>query len=107
MYFSSQNTVFVLFFSDHNTTTSDMFAVLHVDTCGDIVEQVSDVTSSHVKLRQTTFSPRGVMMKLGFPVKVYCDVLIYKTKKEFLTLHVYLVPPDQYIQQVIVSFFSQ
>ncbi|XP_038586830.1 NACHT, LRR and PYD domains-containing protein 1 homolog [Micropterus salmoides] len=86
---------------DHDTTTSDMFAVLHMDTCGDIVEQVSDVTSSHVKLHQTTFSPRGVMMKLGFPVKVYCDVLIYKTKKEFLTLHVYLVPPDQYIQQKV------
>ncbi|XP_044038950.1 sterile alpha motif domain-containing protein 9-like isoform X2 [Siniperca chuatsi] len=88
---------------DHDSTMSDMFAVLHVDTCGDVVEQVSEVTSSHVKLHPTTFSPRGVMirMKLGFPVKVYCDVLIYKTKKEFLTLHVYLVPPDHNIKQEV------
>ncbi|KAG7239275.1 hypothetical protein INR49_029377, partial [Caranx melampygus] len=53
---------------DHNPKMTDAFAVLHVDTCGDFVEQATEVTSSHVKLFQPTFSPRGVMirMKLGF-----------------------------------------
>lgn len=88
---------------DLDSTVSDMFAVLHVDSCGDFVEQASEVTSSHIKLHQPTFSPRGAMirMKLGLPVKVYYDVLIYKTKKEFLTLHVYLLPPDRDIQQIV------
>ncbi len=44
-----------------------------------------------------------IKMKLRFSVKVYYDVLIYKTTKEFLTLHVYLVPPDRHIQQVYIS----
>lgn len=82
---------------------SDMFAVLHVDTCGDVVEQVSEVTSSHVKLLQPHFSPWGAMIrkKLGFTVKLFYDVLIYKTIKTALTLHVYLVPPDPALKQVI------
>ncbi|XP_023271150.1 sterile alpha motif domain-containing protein 9-like [Seriola lalandi dorsalis] len=88
---------------DHNSKISDMFAILHVDTCGDFVEQGSEVTSSHVKLFQPVFSPRGVMIrtKLGIPVKVFCDVLIYKTRMEFLTLHVYMVPPDRDVQQKV------
>ncbi|XP_071315161.1 protein NLRC3-like isoform X2 [Trachinotus anak] len=88
---------------DYTSKISEMFAVLHVDTCGDFVEQVSGVTSSHVKLLQPVFSPRGVMIrkKLGFPVKVFYDVLIYKTVKADLTLHVYLVPPDPVQQQAV------
>ncbi|KAI3375687.1 hypothetical protein L3Q82_003993 [Scortum barcoo] len=88
---------------DHNSTTPDMFAVLHVDSCGDFVEQVSEVTSSHVKLFQPVFSPRGTMIlkKLGFPVKVRYDVLIFKTIKTALTLHVYLVPRHPILQQAV------
>ncbi|XP_067436397.1 NLR family CARD domain-containing protein 3-like isoform X2 [Thunnus thynnus] len=89
--------------TDHNSTISNIFAVLHVDNCGDFVEKVSEVTSSHVKLLQPHFSPRGVMIrkKLGFPVKVFYDVLIYQTNKASLTLHVYLVPPDPVLQQAV------
>ncbi|XP_051276516.1 NACHT, LRR and PYD domains-containing protein 1b allele 5 isoform X2 [Dicentrarchus labrax] len=79
----------------------DKFAVLHIDAYGDVVEQVSEVTPSHVKLYQPVFSPRGVLMKAGFPVKINCKVLIYKTNKAFLTLHVYLIPCDPAIQQMI------
>ncbi|XP_018543895.1 sterile alpha motif domain-containing protein 9-like isoform X2 [Lates calcarifer] len=88
---------------DHSSKISDLFSILHVDTCGNFVEQVSEVTSSHIKLLQPTFSPRGVMIrkKLGISVKVFYDVLIYKTKKEFLTLHVYLVPPDRDVKQKV------
>ncbi|KAM8746495.1 NACHT, LRR and PYD domains-containing protein 1b allele 3-like [Acanthopagrus schlegelii] len=40
-------------------------------------------------------------MMLGFQVKVHYETLIYKTKKEFLTLHVYLVPPDPVVQEKV------
>ncbi|XP_074504542.1 uncharacterized protein LOC141775267 isoform X3 [Sebastes fasciatus] len=76
-------------------------AVLHIDTCGDVVEQVSEVTPSHVKLSQPIFSPRGVLMRAGFRVKINCKVLIYKTNEAFLTLHVYLIPRDPALQQTI------
>lgn len=102
--FSSLN----LYFAGKNSTMSDMFAVLHVDTCGDVVEQVSEVTSSHIKLLQPNFSPIGgiILMKLGFPVYYDYEVLIYKTKKEFLTLDIYVVPPDHALQQVSISFVT-
>nr|XP_020442495.1 NACHT, LRR and PYD domains-containing protein 1-like isoform X2 [Monopterus albus] len=89
---------------DQSSTISAMFAVLHVDTCGDCMEQVSEVTPSHVKLLQPTFSPIGVMIwkKLGFSVKADYDALIYKSsKKEFLTLDVYLLPPDPALKQEV------
>ncbi|KAI9526274.1 hypothetical protein NQZ68_041559 [Dissostichus eleginoides] len=52
------------------------FAVLHIDDCGDVVEKVSEVTSSHVKLSEPVFSPRTSMMKMGFPT-------MDKKKKDF------------------------
>ncbi|XP_041635726.1 NACHT, LRR and PYD domains-containing protein 1-like [Cheilinus undulatus] len=43
-----------------------------------------------------------IRKRLGLPVKVYYDTLIYRqTTKEFLTLHVYLVPPDHDVQQTV------
>ncbi|XP_029296782.1 NACHT, LRR and PYD domains-containing protein 1b allele 2-like [Cottoperca gobio] len=89
--------------TEENPTLLGRFAVLHIDTCGDIVEQVSEVTPSHVKLSQPIFSPRGVLMRAGFPVKIKCKVLIYETKKTFLTLHVYLIPRDPALLQIIKS----
>ncbi|KAI9526275.1 hypothetical protein NQZ68_041560 [Dissostichus eleginoides] len=70
------------------------FAVLHIDDCGDVVEKVSEVTSSHVKLSEPVFSPRAVLMKmvnLGIPPKIHCNVLIYsKAYASCTVLHVYL-----------------
>ncbi|XP_039475971.1 uncharacterized protein LOC116330579 isoform X3 [Oreochromis aureus] len=79
----------------------DKFAVLHIDDCGDVVEKVSEVTPTHVKLTEPIFSPRAVLMKLGVPVKIGCNVLIYQTNTAFLTLHVYLIPRDPGLQQVM------
>ncbi|XP_042368627.1 NACHT, LRR and PYD domains-containing protein 1 homolog [Plectropomus leopardus] len=81
---------------------SDMFAVLHIDTCGDFLE-VFEVTSSHVKLIQPVFSPRLVMIRkiLGLPVKVFYDVWIYMTIQSALTLHIYLVPPDKALKKEV------
>ncbi|MEQ2169204.1 hypothetical protein GOODEAATRI_022778 [Goodea atripinnis] len=78
----------------------DQFSVLHMDDCGDAVEDVSEVSSSHVKLTEPIFSPRAVLMRVGFPVKINCNMLIYRTNTAFLTLHVYLIPRDPALQQV-------
>ncbi|XP_067456887.1 uncharacterized protein [Thunnus thynnus] len=85
-----------------DSTILDKFAVLHIDACGDVVEDVSEVTSSHVKLSEPVFSPRAVLMKLGFPVKIKCNVLIYyKPNTTFLKLHVYLIPHDPALKQTV------
>ncbi|XP_067456892.1 uncharacterized protein [Thunnus thynnus] len=85
-----------------DSTILDKFAVLHIDACGDVVEDVSEVTSSHVKLSEPVFSPRAVLMKLGFPMKIKCNVLIYyKPNTTFLKLHVYLIPNDPALQQTV------
>lgn len=86
---------------DDNPEILKKFAVLHISDCGDVVEQVPEVTSSHVKLAEPVFSPRAVLMKAGFPVKVNCNVLIYKTNTAYLTLHVYLIPRDPGLQQAM------
>ncbi|TDH11486.1 hypothetical protein EPR50_G00060960 [Perca flavescens] len=85
---------------DDNPKILDKFAVLHIDDCGDVVEKVSEVTSSHVKLSEPVFSPRAVLMKMGLPVKIGCQVLIYYIPNtSFLRLHVYLIPHDHGLQQ--------
>ncbi|XP_068571553.1 NACHT, LRR and PYD domains-containing protein 1 homolog [Cebidichthys violaceus] len=84
-----------------NPAIVDKFAVLHITSRGDVVEHVSAVTPSHVTLFQPVFSPLGVLMRAGFPVNINCKVLIYKTNKAFLTLHVYLIPRDPALQQTI------
>lgn len=86
---------------DENAVLSDLFRVLHVDSCGDYLEQVSEVTSSHVKLKNLDFSTKGVtfLRKLGLSVKISADVLIYMRVRTGLTLHVYLVPRDRSLQQ--------
>ncbi|XP_076592873.1 NACHT, LRR and PYD domains-containing protein 1 homolog [Chaetodon auriga] len=80
---------------------SNRFAVLHIDDCGHVVEKVSEVTPSHVKLPEPVFSPRAVLMKAGAPVRWRCKVLIYKTDTAFLTLHVYLIPHDPALQEAM------
>lgn len=91
-----------VFCADDIPEISKKFAVLHIDDCGDVVEKVSEVTSSHVKLSEPVFSPRAVLMKVGIPVKINCHVLIYyKPNTPFLKLHVYLIPHDPKLQEVI------
>ena len=92
----------LVFCADDNPEIRHKFAVLHIDDCGDVVEKVAEVTSSHVKLSEPVFSPRAVLMKVGFPVKISCDVLIYyRPNTPFLKLHVYLIPHDPALKQVI------
>ncbi|XP_041841873.1 sterile alpha motif domain-containing protein 9-like [Melanotaenia boesemani] len=86
-----------------NIPPSNMFAVLHVSTCGNTVEQVSEVSSSHVTLLQPDFSPIGTILKmLGVYTTAFYDILIYKKYdpiRATLKLHVYMVPPDPIIKQ--------
>nr|XP_023008948.2 sterile alpha motif domain-containing protein 9-like isoform X2 [Maylandia zebra] len=86
-----------------NAAMSDIFRVLHVDSSGGYLEQVSEMTSSHVKLNKPEFSLRGAMIlkKLGLYLKVFADVLIYMQITSGLTLHVYLVPHDPLLQQEV------
>ncbi|XP_034001717.1 NACHT, LRR and PYD domains-containing protein 1b allele 2-like [Trematomus bernacchii] len=78
------------------------FAVLHIDDCGDVVEKVSEVTSSHVKLCEPVFSQRAVLIKNGIPVKIQCNVLIYsKAYASCTVLHVYLTPLDPALKETI------
>ncbi|XP_031698457.1 NACHT, LRR and PYD domains-containing protein 1b allele 2-like [Anarrhichthys ocellatus] len=92
---------------DDNPTILDKFAVLHIDDCGDNVEKVSEVTSSHVKLCEPVFSLKMILVRVGLSVEIYCNVLIYKTNKTFLTLHAYLIPRDPGLEQVIfISYFQ-
>ncbi|XP_077387349.1 uncharacterized protein LOC144025344 [Festucalex cinctus] len=86
-----------------NPTILENFAVLHSDTDGVTVEKVSEVTPTHVKLPDPVFSARGVLLWLlhwvGFPVSLKCKVLIFRTTKTFLTLHVYLIPSDSALEE--------
>ncbi|XP_051812818.1 uncharacterized protein LOC110969670 isoform X2 [Acanthochromis polyacanthus] len=87
---------------EDNSKILDKFAVLHIDECGDVVEKVSEVTASHVKLTEPIFSLWGVLVKLGFPVKIECNVLMYyKPKEHFLKLHVFVIPVDPALQQTV------
>ncbi|XP_078027602.1 uncharacterized protein LOC117265274 isoform X9 [Epinephelus lanceolatus] len=94
---------------DDNPTILDKFAVLHIDDCGDVVEKVSEVTSSHVKLSDPDFSLLMVLLDwLGLPVEIYCMVLIYSkiltaSSQTSLTLHVYLIPSDLGLQEELDS----
>ncbi|XP_044215680.1 uncharacterized protein LOC122987727 isoform X2 [Thunnus albacares] len=85
-----------------DSTILDKFAVLHVDACGDVVEDVSEVTSSHVKLSEPVFSQKGPMINIRFSGKIKCNVLIYyKTNTTFLKLHVYLIRNDPALKQTV------
>ncbi|XP_018555614.1 uncharacterized protein LOC108899589 isoform X1 [Lates calcarifer] len=87
---------------EDNPSILDRFAVLHIDNCGDVVEKVSEVTPSHVKLSEPVFSPRAVLIKFGIPCKIKCQVLIYyQPNASFLKLHVYLIPCDPALKQIV------
>ncbi|XP_072525725.1 NACHT, LRR and PYD domains-containing protein 1 homolog isoform X2 [Salminus brasiliensis] len=78
----------------------DEIRVLDVQDGGMFLEKC-ELTCSHAKLLHPTFSPKGLLIRSGFPVKVHCEVLIYQTLTAHLTLHVYLVTCDpKTIQEV-------
>ncbi|XP_063341106.1 NACHT, LRR and PYD domains-containing protein 1 homolog [Pelmatolapia mariae] len=78
----------------------DMFAVVHIDDCGDVVEKVSEVTPSHVKLTEPNFSIIGALIRFIFPPKISCYMLMYyKLNTSFLKLHVYLIRQDPALEQ--------
>ncbi|XP_025766934.1 uncharacterized protein LOC100692820 [Oreochromis niloticus] len=80
----------------------DMFAVVHIDDCGDVVEKVSEVTPTHVKLTEPNFSLIGALIRLFFPLKISCYTLMYyKPNTSFLKLHVYPIRQDPALEQGI------
>ncbi|KAL7855720.1 hypothetical protein AOLI_G00193240 [Acnodon oligacanthus] len=77
---------------------NDQVRVLDVQDSGMFLE-TCELTRFHAKLLHPTFSPKGFLARTGFPVKVHCEVLIYRTLISHLTLHIYLVPCDAKIIQ--------
>ncbi|XP_049328383.1 uncharacterized protein LOC111196809 isoform X5 [Astyanax mexicanus] len=78
----------------------DEVRVLDVQDGGMFLEKC-ELTRFHAKLLHPTFSPKGLLIRSGFPVKVHCEVLIYQTLTAHLTLHVYLITSDQNIIQKV------
>ncbi|XP_066518385.1 NACHT, LRR and PYD domains-containing protein 1 homolog [Hoplias malabaricus] len=72
----------------------DAVSVLHVEDDIGVSLESCELSCFGAKLLHPTFSPKGVLVKSGFPVKAHCDVLIYCTSTAHLTLHVYLLPCD-------------
>ncbi|CAG5866116.1 unnamed protein product [Menidia menidia] len=76
------------------------FAVLHMDGCGEVLEKVSGVTPTHVKLTEPSFTSLGSVIKSIFRVKINCSMLIYyQPETSYLKLRVYLIPQDPALQQ--------
>ncbi|KAM4735726.1 uncharacterized protein FYW61_006147 isoform 3-T3 [Anableps anableps] len=80
----------------------DNFAVLHVNDCGDVLEKVTQVTATHVGLTEPVFSLLAAVINYLFPPRITCNTLIYyQPNTPFLKLHVYLIPPDPALKQLI------
>ncbi|MEQ2175653.1 hypothetical protein GOODEAATRI_020051, partial [Goodea atripinnis] len=78
------------------------FSVLHINDSGDVLEKVSQVTATHVRLTEPVFSPLAALINSIFRVKVACNLLIYyKPNTPFLKLHVYLILQDPALQQTL------
>ncbi|XP_063341105.1 uncharacterized protein LOC134635630 isoform X3 [Pelmatolapia mariae] len=86
----------------------DMFAVVHIDDCGDVVEKVSEVTPTHVKLTEPNFSIIGDIIRSIFPPKISCYMLMYyKLNTSFLKLHVYLIRQDPALEQELTLRYNR
>ncbi|KAM4568374.1 NACHT, LRR and PYD domains-containing protein 1 homolog isoform 2-T2 [Fundulus diaphanus] len=80
----------------------ESFSVLHINDSGDVLEKVSEVTATHVRLTEPVFSPLAAVISSIFRVKVTCNVLIYyQPHMPFLKLHVYLILHDPALQQSV------
>ncbi|XP_029359458.1 uncharacterized protein LOC115044524 isoform X2 [Echeneis naucrates] len=86
---------------DDDPTLLDKFAVLHIDDCGDVVEKVSEVTPSHIKLPEAVFSLKAPMIKSFLALKTRCYMLIYCKLMSSLKLHIYLIPKDEGLKQTV------
>ncbi|XP_026124426.1 NACHT, LRR and PYD domains-containing protein 1b allele 3 isoform X3 [Carassius auratus] len=73
---------------------NDEVRVVHVEESGISFEKCT-LTRFHAKLLNHYFSPKGVLLRIGFPVNYHCETLIYETQKSYLTLHVYLIPSEK------------
>nr|XP_055074330.1 NACHT, LRR and PYD domains-containing protein 1 homolog [Misgurnus anguillicaudatus] len=78
----------------------DKVKVLHVEDNGVSLEKC-ELTRFHAKLLDNTFSVKGLLVWMGFPVNIHCQTLIYQTGKTHLTLHVYLIPNDKTLKEAI------
>ncbi|CAI5666130.1 unnamed protein product [Oreochromis niloticus] len=86
----------------------DMFAVVHIDDCGDVVEKVSEVTPTHVTLTEPNFSIIAALIRSIFPPKISCYMLMYyQPNTSFLKLHVYLIRQDPGLEQKIAEKYHE
>ncbi|XP_072249636.1 uncharacterized protein [Leuresthes tenuis] len=80
----------------------DNFAVLHINESGEVLEKVSEVTPTHVKLAEPSFTSLAAVINSIFRVKINCNMLIYyQPNEQFLKLRVYLIPHDAALQQKV------
>lgn len=90
----------LVFCADGIPNLLDHFRVLHINDCGEVLEEVSEVTASHVKLADPNFSLLAILSRF-IPLRVSCNVLMYyKTNQKFLKLHLYLIPNDAALREV-------
>lgn len=86
----------------HDPTLVDKIAVVHIEDSDMSVSVPATVTASHVKVLHPTFSPLAVILHLfGWKWKVHGQLLLYKTSKAFLTLHIYLGLRSSAVEQIM------
>ncbi|XP_065150197.1 uncharacterized protein [Paramisgurnus dabryanus] len=78
----------------------DKVKVLHVKDSGVSLEKC-ELTRFHAKLLDNNFSLKGLLVRMGFPVNIHCQTLIYQTRKTHLTLHVYLIPNENTLKKAV------
>ncbi|TRY81818.1 hypothetical protein DNTS_000525 [Danionella cerebrum] len=86
--------------SDH--ALKDAVELLNFEEEGVSLESVK-LSRLHAKILLPVFSPKTVLVKLGIPVKVHCDLLIFMTRKTPIILHVYFFPSDLHFKEKITS----
>ncbi|XP_056336858.1 NACHT, LRR and PYD domains-containing protein 1 homolog [Danio aesculapii] len=84
--------------SDPALTSAVM--LLSVEDEGISLESV-ELTRFHAKILQPMFSHKTVLVKLGIPVKVHCDLLIFMTQTCPIILHVYFFPSNKFVKEKI------
>lgn len=86
--------------AESDPSLNDAVKVFSVEDYGLTFESV-ELTRFHARILQPDFSPKTVLMKLGIPVKVHCDLLVFMTKKNPIILHVYFFPSDSLFKEKI------
>ncbi|KAK9980090.1 hypothetical protein ABG768_013487 [Culter alburnus] len=86
--------------AESDPSLNNAVKVFSVEDYGLTFESV-ELTRFHTRILQPDFSPKTVLMKLGIPVKVHCDLLVFVTKKNPIILHVYFFPSDSLFKEKI------